>query len=443
MASESALQPFHEQYQALTNARDLPGHELPWLASLREQGMKRFDELGIPTPKVEVWKYTNLRSLERTVFVPATATTASVSVDHVPTLIGEQAGHRAVFVNGRFRAELSNLGRLPDGAEVLSFAQALETDPGFLEQHVDQIADRQEDQAFYQLNCAFMQDGLVIKVADGAKIEEPIEVVYLAAADEEALSYHPRSLIVMGENSEATLVEHHVGIGDGTTFANHVAEVTVGKGARLHHYKLNAETDAAFHVATLHARVQENALYDTFTLTTGGRLTRNEPHILLEGQYADARLNGAYLQRGKQHCDNTTLIEHAVPDTHCREIFKGALDGKGRAVFQGKLHVHPDAQRTDGNQLSRCLLLSNQAEIDAKPELEIYADDVVCSHGCTAGELEKDPLFYLRARGIPYPVARRIMVESFLGEVVEEMTTEELRHAFMDRVSAWLSREAD
>jgi len=443
MASESALQPFHEQYQALSNAQDMPGHQLPWLSNLRERGMQRFDELGFPTPKAEVWKYTNLRPLERQVFVPATGTTANVGVDRVPSLIGEQAGHRAVFVNGRFRAEMSSLGRLPDGAEVLSFAQALETDPGFLERHVDQIASRHEDQAFYHLNSAFMQDGLVIKVAEGAKIEEPIEVVYLAAADEEALAYHPRTLIVMAPDSEATVVEHHVGIGDGTTFANHVGEVAVERGAKLHHYKLNAETDAAFHVATLHARVDENAFYDSFTLTTGGRLTRNEPHIVLNGAHADARLNGAYLQRDKQHCDSTTLIEHAVPDTHCREIFKGALEGKSRAVFQGKLHVHPDAQRTDGNQLSRCLLLSDQAEIDAKPELEIYADDVVCSHGCTAGELEKDPLFYLRSRGIPFPVARRIMVESFLGEVVEEITTEELQHAFMSRVSDWLSRSTE
>jgi Fe-S cluster assembly protein SufD len=443
MASESALQPFHEQYRALSNARDLPGHELPWLESLRGRGMARFDELGFPTQKVESWKYSNLRPLERTVFVPATGTTAQMSIDRVPSLIGDQAGHRAVFVNGRLRVELSNLGRLPDGAEVLSFEQALETDPGFLERHVDQIAEGQDDQPFYHLNSAFMQDGLVLKVQDGAKIEEPIEVVYLAAADAEPLAYHPRTLIVVGEGAEATLVEYHAGIGGGTTLANHVAEVQVGKNARLHHYKLNAETDAAFHIATSHTRVHDNALYDSFTLTTGGRLTRNEPHIRLEGSHADARLNGAYLQRGKQHCDNTTLIEHTVPDTHCREIFKGALEGKGRAVFQGKLHVHPDAQRTDGNQLSRCLLLSDQAEIDAKPELEIYADDVVCSHGCTAGELEKDPLFYLRSRGIPYPLARRLMVESFLAEVIQEMTTEELQHAFMDRVGQWLAASTE
>ena len=438
--SESALQPFHEQYTALTNAGSLPGSALPWLTNLRERGMTRFDEMGFPTPRVEKWKYTNLRALERQVFHPATTMTASLGLDRVPTLIGEQAGHRAVFVNGRFRAEMSSLGRLPKGAKVMSFAQALETEPNLLGEEVDQIAEGQDDQPFYHLNCAFMQDGLVLHVAEGAKIEEPIEVVYLAAADDESLAYHPRHLIVAGKNSEATLVEHHVGIGEANTLANHVTEIRVEPGAKLHHYKLNAETDAAFHISTLHARVQENAFYDSFTLTTGGQLTRNEPHVKLEGSYADARLNGAYLQRGKQHCDNTTLIEHAVPDTHCREIFKGALEGKGRAVFAGKLHVYPDAQRTDGNQLSRCLLLSNQSEIDTKPELEIYADDVVCSHGCTAGELEKDPLFYLRSRGIPYPVARRMMVESFLAEVVQEITTEELRQAFLDRVTDWLSR---
>jgi Fe-S cluster assembly protein SufD len=441
--SESALQPFHEQYTALTNAGALPGREMPWLANLRDHGMKRFDKLGFPTPRVEKWKYTNLRALERQVFHPATGYTASIGVDRVPSLLGEQAGHRAVFINGRFRAELSSLGRLPDGAQVMSFAQALEADPKLLEEHVDQIAEGQEDQHFYQLNAAFMQDGLVLKVDAGAKIKEPIEVVYLAAADAESLAFHPRNLIVAGKGSEATVVEYHVGIGESQTLANHVTEVLVEPEAKLHHYKLNAETDAAFHIATLHARVRESAFYDNFTLTTGGQITRNEPNVKLEGSHADARLNGAYLQRGKQHCDNTTAIQHAVPDTHCREIFKGALEGKGRAVFAGRLHVHPDAQRTDGNQLSRCLLLSNQAEIDTKPELEIYADDVVCSHGCTAGELEKDPLFYLRSRGIPYQTARRIMVESFLGEVVEEIAHEDLRHAFQARVSDWLSRSPD
>ncbi len=440
MASESALQPFAEQYQALAHAGGLPGHALPWLSGLREDAMARFQELGWPTPKLEAWKYTNLRALERTVFHPATEHTARASVDTVPSLIGGQAGHRAVFVNGRFRAELSSLGRLPDGAELRSLAQELEAEPGFLEQHVDRIAEGQDRQALYALNTALMQDGLVLRVRRGVKVAEPIEVVFLAAGDEEPLAWHPRHLIVLEPESEATLVEYHVGLGDGTTFANAVTEVLVDAGARLHHYKLQGEPESAFHVHTLHGRVRANGFYDGFGLTLGGKLTRNELHLRLEGAHAEARLNGGYLHHGKQHCDNTTLIEHVVPDTRCREIFKGALTGKSRAVFQGKLHVHPDAQRTDGNQLSRALLLSDEAEVDAKPELEIYADDVVCSHGSTIGALDELAMFYLRSRGIPYATARRMMVESFLGEVIEEMATEELQSAFMQRVGDWLSR---
>jgi len=438
--SESLQQPFSEQFDALTNARALPGHDLPWLTALRRAGIERFRELGFPTPKVESWKYTNLRPLERTVFHPATDYTAGIEIDAVPSLIGEKAGHRAVFVNGRFRAELSRLGRLPDGAEVMGLQQALETDPAFVERHLGQIAEKHEEQPFYHLNTAFTRDGLVLRVREGARIEEPIEVVSLAASGEEALAYHPRNLFVLEPGSEATLVEHHVGVSAGTTFANSVTEFHVGRGAKLHHYKLQGENEDAFHVHTLHGRVQENGFYDGFGLSIGGKLSRNELHVRLEGSHADARLNGGYLQHGKQHCDNTTLIEHTVPDTWCREIFKGALSGKSRAVFQGKLHVHPDAQRTDGNQLSRALLLSDECEIDAKPELEIYADDVVCSHGSTAGALDRDALFYLRSRGIPYGAARRLLVESFLAEVVQEMTNDELREAFMHQVRDWLDR---
>ena len=440
MASESALRPFAEQYQALTSARLLAGHDVGWLKKLRARSMDRFRELGFPTQRVESWKYTNLRNLERNVFHPATANTANVSIDTVPTLLADQAGHRAVFVNGWFRPELSSLGRLPDGAELRSFQQELELDPELLEKHVDRIASGQDTQAFYHLNGALLQDGYVLRVREGAKIEQPIEVVFITAPTDEPLAYHPRHLILMSPDSEATLVEHHVGLGDGTALANHVTELRVDERARLHHYKLQSEPESIFHVHTMHASVGEAGFYDGFGLTIGGKLTRNELHVSLDGSFADARLNGAYLQHGRQHCDNTTLIEHAVPDTTCREVFKGALQGKGRAVFQGKLHVYPDAQRTDGHQLSRALLLSDEAEIDAKPELEIYADDVKCSHGSTAGELEKDALFYLRSRGIPYTTARRIMVESFLGEVVEEMTLEHLRTAFMARISEWLGQ---
>lgn len=442
MASESALQPFTEQYTALANAQALPGHALPWLHNLREESIGRFNELGFPTPKVESWKYTNLRALERTVFHPATEQTAVVSIDTVPSLIGQKAGHRAVFVNGHFREDLSSLGKLPKGAEVMSFAEALKNDPQFLESRVDQIAKNADEQPLYQLNSALMQDGLVLRVREGAKIEQPIEAIFVSLAEDEPLAFHPRHLIVMENGSEATLVEYHVSLGGGTTFANIATEIDVGKDARLHHYKLQNESDSAFHVNTLHGRIGESALYDGFGLSIGSKLSRNEMHLRLEGSFADARLNGSYLMRGKQHCDNTTLIEHCVPDTSCCEIFKGALTDKGRGVFQGKLHVHPDAQRTDGYQLSRALLLSDESEVDAKPELEIYADDVKCSHGSTAGSLDETALFYLRSRGIPYPAARRLLVESFLGEVVEQMVSEDLQGAFMERISDWLGRSA-
>jgi len=443
MTSQSTARPFIEQYSALSHAGLLPGGDQDWLRRLRDQGLAQFRALGFPSQSVESWKYTNLRGLEREVFHPATQSTATVGVDTVPSLLAGEAGHRAVFVNGWFRPELSNLGALPDGAELRSLQQELAIDPDFLRRHLGGCVPADVEQPFLALNTALMTDGLVLRVRAGVRVDKPIEAIFLTAPAGESLACHPRTLIVLEDNSEATLVEYHAGLGGGTALANIASEVRVGAGARLHHYKHQDAPEGQYHVHTLHGRLDRDALYDGFGLTTGARLSRNELHLKLDGRGADARLNGAYLQRGRQHCDNTTLIEHAVPDTTCREIFKGAVDDKAKAVFQGKLHVYPDAQRTDGHQLSRGLLLSEEGEIDAKPELEIYADDVKCSHGSTIGELDRLALFYLRSRGLPYRRARRLLVESFLGEVVEEMTLPGVQAAFMARIGDWLDAGAE
>ena len=286
-----------------------------------------------------------------------------------------------------------------------------------------------------------MADGLVLRLARDVRVATPIEVIYIAAADQAPLACHPRTLILLEPGAHATLIEHHISLGDQATLSNGVTEVHLKDGATLHHYKMQAEGPEAFHLNTLHALVERDAHYDTFEMTLGAQLSRNEISVRLVGPGANCHVNGAYLMRGKQHCDTTTVIEHLAPHTSCREVFKGVLDDRSRAVFQGRIVVHPGAQKADGHQLTKTMLLSDQAEIDAKPELEIYADDVKCSHGATAGELDKQALFYLRARGIPEAQARSILVEAFLSETIDAIAAEDLCPAFLASIADWLKTE--
>lgn len=425
--------PYLDQYDRLK--AELPGAALSWVRDLREQGRNRFAELGFPTTKVEAWKYTSLKTLEKVAFRPARPAAAGVHFDVLPH-VGK--GPRLVFVDGFLRADLSTTTGLPAGVELLGLADALNTRAELVGEHLGRIA-ASDEQRFVALNTAFLADGAVVRVARGVEVAEPIELVFVSlGSDDEPTAFHPRTLLIAEPQSKAVVVEHHVGLGTGATFANHVAEVHVGEGATLRHYKVQREGAEAFHLSNTAARVGKDACYDNFILTTGARLARNEVRTVM-GMGASCNVNGAYMVRGEQHCDTTTVIEHCEPHGTSREVYKGAIDGHARAVFQGKIIVHPGAQKTDGYQLNRALLLSDTAEIDAKPELEIYADDVKCSHGATAGELADEALFYLRARGIPKDEARALLIAAFLSEALEEIPEESIREAFQGYVSGWLN----
>ncbi|HYG87703.1 MAG TPA: Fe-S cluster assembly protein SufD [Azospirillum sp.] len=426
-------QPYLEQYDRLK--AELPGAALSWVRDLREQGRNRFAELGFPTTKVEAWKYTSLKLLERVAFQPAKPAAAGVHFDLLPH-VGK--GPRLVFVDGFFRADLSSTGGLPAGVELLGLADALSARAELVGEHLGRLAVSDE-QRFVALNTAFLADGAVVRVARGVEVAEPVELVFVSlGSDEEPTAFHPRTLLIAEPQSKAVVIEHHVGLGIGATFANHVAEVFVGEGAILHHYKVQREGAEAFHLSNTAATVGKDAFYDNFILTTGARLARNEVHTTL-GVGATCHVNGAYMIGDNQHCDTTTVIEHREPHGTSREVYKGAIDDHARAVFQGKIIVRPDAQKTDGHQLNRALLLSDTAEIDSKPELEIYADDVKCSHGATAGELADEALFYLRARGIPKDEARGLLIAAFLSEALDEIPEEPIREAFQGYVSGWLN----
>ena len=428
----------------------LPGGGLAWLAHQRETGIERFRAKGVPTPRTEAWKYTNLRALERIAFQPPAANEtalAFVSPSALPSVLPDGAAAvRLVFVDGRLHAGLSRTEGLPAGVRLLGLADALAREPGLVEGRLGRIASDLVE-PLVGLNSALAEDGLVLLVDDGVAVAAPIEVVHLSATGDRAVAYHPRSLIAVGKGALVTLVEHHLGIAvgpaAGATFANHVTEIEVGAGATFHHYKVQREGQGAFHVARTLVRIAADGHYDNFALTSGARISRNEIHARLDGTGVMCRLNGAYLIGGNQHADTTTFIDHASPECGSREVYKGAIDGDARAVFQGKILVRRGAQKTDGYQINNALLLSDAAEIDSKPELEIYADDVKCSHGATVGELDAAQLFYLRARGLPLEQARALLIGAFLHEAVDEVQHEAVRDAFHAMLDGWLAaREA-
>jgi Fe-S cluster assembly protein SufD len=437
MPESSQTHPFLETFAAQRTA--LPGARLDWLANLRESGIARFAERGLPSPRLEAWKYTNLGPLEKIDFAPARSD--SVSIDHLPTLLPHgQGGHRLVFVDGYFRADLSHVEDLPDGVELGSLSEMLAGDSALLAERLGRVgASDSAEQPLLALNTALMADGFVLRLRRGVRLAAPVEIVFVGATGDKALAYHPRNLIVLEPGSQATILEHHAGLGGGTYLANGGTEVVVGADAALHHYKVQAESDAAFHVSTAQIEIGRNALYDGFLLTTGARLSRNEVTVRLVDEGGDCRLNGAYMLRGEQHCDTTTTIHHEAPHTSCREVFKGVVDDAARGVFQGKIVVHKDAQHTNGHQLSKALLLSDRAEVDTKPELEIYADDVKCSHGATTGDLDRTALFYLRSRGIPESAARHMLIEAFLSETIHAIAAQGLCPALLSSVGHWLS----
>jgi len=422
-----------ERYGALAGA--LPGGALPWLVRRREAGIERFQGLGLPTHKVEDWKYTNLNELRRVPFEPAEPIANGISTGTLPTLVG--AEHRLVFVNGHLRRDLCAICMPPEGATITSLGRALETMPELVEAYLGKArGDRQAP--FTALNDAFLTDGLFLHLAPGVDLGSVIEVIHVSVGQSGPVFQHPRNLIVAEAGSHATVLEHYIGFGQSPTLANAATEVVVGEGAGVRHCKVQAEAPEAFHIAMLDAHLARNASFDSFYFASGAKLSRNEIRVTLDGEGADCRLFGAYMMKDRQHADHTTSIDHAKPRTTSREVYKGVLDDKARAVFQGLILVRPDAQQIEGHQLNRTLLLSDGAEIDTKPELKIFADDVKCSHGATAGELDGEALFYLRSRGIPEVEARGLLVEAFLRDVIDGIAMTGLREPLADRVARWM-----
>ena len=429
--------PFVERFEEVTAG--LPGAGLDWLDTIRRESLDRFNRLALPSTRVEAWKYTNLKDLAKTPFDIVGSSIEPTSID-LNGLGAKRSGpvHRLVFANGLYSAALSDAGNLPEGLVVTNLADALATHGDIVRPHLERISSL-EGQSLLALNAAFMMNGYVVAVDDGVQLDDPIELVFVSDTASPT-SVHPRNLVVAGTGSRIVLSETHVGYGPSEYWSNPVTEVVVAPEATVIHRKSQRESANAFHLANSRVTLAEKGSYRAFLISTGARLARCEIEARLEGEGADCQLDGIYLARDSQHTDITTRIAHTQPGGSSRQVFKGVLDDHSRGVFQGQVSVSPDAQRTDGHQLNKTLLLSDDAEIDTKPELEIYADDVKCSHGAAAGQLDEMELFYLRSRGLDADEARQVLIRAFIAEVVESVDDEPFRDHLNEMIDGWLSQ---
>jgi Fe-S cluster assembly protein SufD len=416
-----------EDYQRLHSV--LPGQRLPWLHELRKLALQRFAERGYPTTRDEAWKYTNVAPLLRQAFVPALSAVRQDEVtrtDLALYLFGVTDMPLAVFIDGRFSAALSDLAALPRGVEVRSLREVLDHDGATVEGLLS-TQPLEEPRGFIELNTVFMSDGAFVRFAPDTAPDQPVHLLYVSSGSEQATASYLRNVVVAERGSRGVVVEHYVSLRDTPSMCNVATRCVLERDAALEHYKLNEEGDGAHHFAGIHVEQAESSRYVSHNIAAGGRLIRNDLRSVLDGEGSECVLNGLYLGRGRQHIDNHTFVDHQAPRCTSREWYKGVLDGQSRGVFSGHVVVRQDAQKTDAQQMNHNLLLSDDAEVDTRPQLEIYADDVKCSHGSTVGQINPDVLFYLRTRGIGEPLARRLLIAAFAQDVVGRMSSGPVR----------------
>jgi len=414
------------------------GKSPAWLDGVRETAIERFWKNGFPTPKIESWKFTNLGALARTAFQDIEAITGPELTRAAlePYRLTPDC-HLMVFVNGQFRPDLSALDHVPDGTRVVDFAAANEEDLRALTAP-SAVAVDPRARSLFDLNTACMSGGAVVHLGRGA-ILDPVQLLFVARPNTEPTAFHLRNLIRAEAGSSATVLESYIGLGEGIYWTNAVTQIAVAPNAVLRHYKLQAEGSSAFHVAETSVRLDHQAAYRMFVASLGSGLCRNEIDVDLAATDAVARLAGTTLASRAQHLDTTIRIEHSKPRGTSSQEFKAVVDGRAHAVFQGRICVAPDAQKTDAQQVSRSLLLSSTAGVNTKPELEILADDVKCSHGATIGDLDEEALFYLRARGVGETEARKMLVDAFIGELIEHITVDTAHAYFRRAFDHWLA----
>lgn len=421
-------------------AKNAPGSDLDWLQSIREQAITKFSELGFPTVQDEDWRFTNVAPIARSSFNILENGHDKVSANNLtPFQFEETEITELVFINGHYSEELSTYTSLPDGVIVKNLADAIESEQEIVKANLAKYADFSEE-AFTALNTAFMDDGGFVYIPKGVNLETPIHLLYISTDSESPSITNPRNLIIAEDNAQANVIEHYTSMSDNVYLSNVVTEVVVGENSTVGHYMIELESKKAFNISTLRVQQARSSNIRSHSVLLGGSLVRNNIHPVLAGEGCDSLINGLYMPAHRQHMDNYMKVEHASPHCDSRQLYNGILDGRSRGVFHGRIIVHEDAQKTDAKQTNRNLLLSDTAQIDTKPQLEIYADDVKCTHGATIGQIDENALFYLRSRGISKENARDIILHAFTNESLESMGVESVKNYCYNLVTNWFDQ---
>jgi Fe-S cluster assembly protein SufD len=406
--------------------------QVAWLDRIRENALERFAAAGFPAVTEEEWKYTNVAQIARLGFAPIASVTdaaVSLSADELSRFTYPEAkASQLVFVNGVFDAALSSLTALPAGVIAVDFETALrhETQGEIVREYLGRVVDYAEN-GLTALNTAFVAGGALVVIPRGVSVPAPVHLLFLTNSGDSKPAVFPRVLIVGEENSSATIIESYSGLGDGAYFTNAVIEIALKDGARLEHYRVQDENASAFHVTTTRADLGRDSSFDTTSITLGAQLSRHNLDVIMDHEGAECWVDGLYIVGEGQHADTHSVIDHKQPHCTSHQLYKGILDGKSRAVFNGKVFVRHGAMGTDAKQTNKNLLLSTEAQVDTKPQLEIFADDVKCAHGAAIGQLDEDELFYLSSRGIHTDLARNLLTYGFAEEVIAKIKIESIK----------------
>ena len=420
-------QPSLKELESVAEAATLEGPE--WLEPIRREALDRFTATGFPSSREEEWRFTPVSPIATASWRAApSGEVEELTKEHLsPFIFGHRDWCTLVFVNGEYAPALSSPGELPSGVIAMGLADALRIGDDQLHRHLSRYA-RIQDSPFTALNTAFFRDGALVHVAAGVDLSLPVHLVFLTTSEAVGSVTHPRNLIVVERNARASVVESYVTLAPGVRYwTNPVTEVWTGPNSWVEHARIQRESESAYHVATTQVEVSRDSHYRSFSLAMGAALARHNLNARLADQHSEALLYGLYITRGEQLVDTHTELYHDHPNCRSWEVYKGILDGRSRAVFNGKVLVKPEAQKTDAKQTNRNLVLSDHAKVDTKPQLEIFADDVKCTHGATVGRLDDVALFYTRSRGVPMADAERLLTYAFAAEVIEEIALEPVR----------------
>jgi len=430
-----------ETVRALSDAFAVAQGRLPGagkVAEARQRAFEAYERVGLPHRRIEDWKYTDLRVLMRDVLPLAAAPDAAAltRAGAALKLHAIDGALRLVLVDGVFAPDLSGTGSLEKGLAIRSLREVLEADDARLQA---QLLGPENPDTMVALNSAMMTDGVVIEVADGAALTRPLHIIHIASGAAPSAMF-TRSLLRLGKAASATLVEGYIAAADAKTYQVHDSlVVSIGDGARLDHVRLVEDSREAFNITSSQVTLGAKAHFNTFGLSSGSNVSRYQATIAFAGEGSRVETNGVNLLNGRQHADTTLFLDHAVPNCESREVFRAVVDDRGHSVFQGRIIVRPHAQKTDAKMMTRALLLSDEAEADNKPELEIFADDVTCGHGATTGALDESLLFYLRARGLPEKEAQSLLIQAFVGEAIESIASDNLRELAVAAAQRWLA----